>query len=174
MNRRTVLTLGVSLAAGLALAGCSAESTAATSGSAAAPASSAAATPAGTPGGIPELKVTGAFMPQPVGDLAAGFLVVTNKGGGADRLTSVTSDISDNISIHKTENQRMEEVTSFPVPAGGTLDLERGGNHIMFMGIKKQPKKGQTIDVELHFEKSGPVKVELPVKETNYNPATQQ
>ncbi|KIF75446.1 copper chaperone [Streptomyces sp. 150FB] len=169
MNRRAVLTLTVSLAAGLALAGCSAESSASTSDS-----GSAASAASTAPGGIPKLQVTGAFMPQPVGDLAAGFLVVTNKGGGADRLTSVTSDISDNISIHKTENQRMEEVTSFPVPAGGTLDLERGGNHIMFMSIKKQPKKGQTIDVELHFEKSGPVKVELPVKETNYNPATQQ
>jgi copper(I)-binding protein len=171
VNRRAVLALTVSLAAGLALAGCSAESSASTSTSDSGSAASAAST---APGGIPKLKVTGAFMPQPIGDLAAGFLIVTNKGGGADRLTSVTSDISDNISIHKTENQRMEEVTSFPVPAGGTLDLERGGNHIMFMSIKKQPKKGQTIDVELHFEKSGPVKVELPVKETNYNPATQQ
>lgn len=166
MKPRVPLALTVSIAAGLALAGCSSESTASTSG----PGSSAST----APGGPPKLKVTGAFMPQPVGDLAAGFLVVTNKGGGADRLTSVTSDISDNISIHKTENQRMEEVTSFPVPANGSLDLERGGNHIMFMSLKKQPQKGQTIHVELHFEKSGPVKVELPVKETNYNPATQQ
>jgi copper(I)-binding protein len=165
VNSRAALALALSLAAGLALAGCSSASTA--------PVASTAAAAPTAPTGIPKLKVTGAFMPQPVGDLAAGFLIVTNKGG-ADRLTSVTSDISDKISIHKTENQRMEEVTSFPVPAGGTLDLERGGSHIMFMSIKKQPRKGQTINVELHFEKSGAVKVELPVKETNYNPATQQ
>lgn len=157
MNRRALLPLALSLAAAAALAGCSSEPSAAAS----------------TSSGTPKLKVSGGYMPQPVGDLAAGFLVVTNSGGTADKLTSVTSDLSDKISIHKTENQRMEEVTSFPVPAGGTLDLERGGNHIMFMSLKKQPTKGQKIVVELHFEKAGPLKVELPVKETSYNPAQQ-
>ena len=158
MNRRASLTLAIGLtAAALALAGCSADSSADASGAKA----------------KPELKVTGAYMPQPpVTDLAAGFLIVTNKGG-ADKLTSVTSDISDHISIHKTDNDRMQEVTSFGIPADGTLDLERGGNHIMFMHLKRKPLQGQKINVELHFEKSGPVKVELPVKEPTYNPPKQ-
>ncbi|WP_442806396.1 copper chaperone PCu(A)C [Streptomyces sp. NBC_01317] len=119
----------------------------------------------------PELKVSGAYMPRPVSDLAAGFLVVTNSGGAADKLTSVTSALSDNITIHKTEDQKMMEVTSFDIPAGGTLDLARGGNHIMFAELKQQPKQGQEIGIELHFEKADPIKVELPVKETTYNPA---
>lgn len=110
-------------------------------------------------------------MPRPVGDLAAGFLVVTNSGGAADKLTSVTSDISDDITIHSTENQKMRKVKSFDIPAGGELNLARGGNHIMFMGLKQQPEQGQKVGIELHFEKSGPIKVELPVKEINYNPA---
>ncbi len=49
----------------------------------------------------------------------------------------------------------MREVTSFDVPAGGELDLERGGSHIMFMKLKRQPKQGQKVSVELHFEKAG-------------------
>lgn len=162
MKRRAPLTLAIGLTGALALAGCSADSSANSSADAG-KASDAK----------PQLTVTGAYMPQPpVTDLAAGFLIVTNKGG-ADKLTSVTSDISDNISIHKTVNDRMQEVTSFGIPADGTLNLERGGNHIMFMDLKRKPLRGQTVNVELHFEKSGPVKVELPVKEPTYNPPKQ-
>lgn len=147
MTRRTPLAVvaAVAIGAGLALAGCSADSE-------------------------PELKVSGAFMPQPVDDMAAGFLTVENNGDGGDRLTSVTSTISDDVTIHETKNQKMQEVKSFDIPAGGELDLERGGNHIMFMALKQQPKQGDTVSIELHFEKSDPIKVELPVRETTHNP----
>ncbi|MCT2541636.1 copper chaperone PCu(A)C [Streptomyces atratus] len=149
MNRRTALAGVVALTTGLALAGCSSSD------------------------GEPELKVTGAFMPQPVSDMAAGFLVVKNSGGASDRLTSVTSSISDNVTIHETKNQTMRMVTSFDVPAGGELDLERGGNHIMFMKLKQQPKQGDKVSVQLHFEKADPIKVDLPVMETTHNPKKQ-
>ncbi|WP_443076363.1 copper chaperone PCu(A)C [Streptomyces sp. NBC_01716] len=118
----------------------------------------------------PQLKVTGAFMPRPVSDMASGFLTVANSGGAADKLTSVTSDISDDVTIHETKDQKMRQVKSFGIPAGGELNLARGGNHLMFMGLKKKLEEGQRISVELHFEKTGPIKVDLPVKETTYNP----
>ncbi|MFD7864065.1 copper chaperone PCu(A)C [Streptomyces sp. NPDC057682] len=149
MTRRTVLAGVLALSTGLTLAGCSSTD------------------------GTPDLKVVGAFMPQPVSDMAAGFLVVRNSGGAADRLTSVTSPLSDEVTIHETKNQVMRMVTSFDVPAGGELDLERGGNHIMFAKLKEQPKQGDTVPVELHFEKAGPLKVDLPVKETTHNPKKQ-
>ncbi|MFF2701909.1 MULTISPECIES: copper chaperone PCu(A)C [Streptomyces] len=149
MNRRTVLAGALALTTGLALAGCS------------------------TGSDEPELKVVGAYLPQPVSDMAAGFLVVQNSGDVADRLTSVTSPLSDDVTIHETKNQQMREVESFEVPAGGELDLERGGNHIMFMDLKKQPKQGEKVSVELHFEKAGRITVDLPVKETTHNPKKQ-
>ncbi|GAA2957444.1 copper chaperone PCu(A)C [Kitasatospora cinereorecta] len=147
MNRRTVLAGALVLTTGLALTGCSSDSS-------------------------PELEVTGAFMPQPVGDMAAGFLVVKNSGG-TDRLTSVSSTLSDHVTIHETKNQAMRMVSSFEVPAGGELDLERGGNHIMFMDLKQRPKQGETVSVELHFEKADPITVDVPVKETTYDPKKQ-
>lgn len=148
MNRRTALAGVLALTTGLTLAGCSSDSK-------------------------PELKVVGAFMPQPVSDMAAAFLVVENSGGTADRLTSVTSPLSDDVTIHETKNQTMRKVTSFEVPAGGELDLERGGNHIMFMKLKQKPKQGEKVSMELHFEKADPIKVDLPVKETTHNPKKQ-
>lgn len=144
-RRRISLALAVAVSTGLALAGCSADDG-------------------------PKLSVSGAFMPQPVGDMAAGFLTVENSGGSADKLTSVTSDISDDVTIHETKDQKMREVTSFDIPADGTLDLERGGNHIMFMTLKQRPEKGDKVAVRLHFEKSDPITVEVPVKETTYHP----
>lgn len=119
----------------------------------------------------PELTVDGAFMPQPVSDMAAGFLTVHNSGSASDKLTSVTSTLSDDVTIHESKNQKMRQVKSFGIPADGQLNLERGGNHLMFMQLKERPKQGQKVAVELHFEKSDPIKVELPVKEPTYNPA---
>ncbi|MFD0371670.1 copper chaperone PCu(A)C [Streptomyces sp. NPDC059071] len=147
MNRRTTaLSAAVALAAALALTGCSSED------------------------GGPELKVSGAFMPQPVMDMAGGFLTITNSGDTADKLTSVTSGISDDVQIHETKNQKMQRVESFDIPANGELKLERGGSHIMFMGLKKRPRQGEKVAIELHFEKAGPIKVELPVEAPNHNP----
>ncbi|MYR12711.1 copper chaperone PCu(A)C [Streptomyces sp. SID724] len=149
MNRRRTALAGVlALTAGAALAGCSSD-------------------------GTPDLKVVGAYLPQPVSDMAAGFLVVQNSGDAGDRLTSVTSPFSDDVTIHETKNQKMREVSSFEVPANGELDLERGGNHIMFMKLKQKPKQGEKVSVELHFEKADPIKVDLPVKETTHNPKKQ-
>ncbi|MET9801868.1 copper chaperone PCu(A)C [Streptomyces sp. NPDC006368] len=122
----------------------------------------------------PRLEVSGAFIPQPVGDMAGGFLTVTNQGDAADTLTSVTSPLSDDVQIHETKNQKMRQVESFDIPANGELKLQRGGNHLMFMGIKRQPKQGDTVEIELHFEKSDPIKVRVPVESRTHNPATHQ
>ncbi|MEU5657817.1 copper chaperone PCu(A)C [Streptomyces sp. NPDC047737] len=148
MNRRTAVAGALALTTALALTGCSSDST-------------------------PRLEVSGAFMPQPVSDMAAGFLLVKNSGDATDRLTSVTSALSDHVSIHETVNRTMRMVSSFEVPAGGELDLERGGSHIMFTDLKKQPKQGETVSVELHFEKADPITVDIPVKETTYDPKKQ-
>jgi copper(I)-binding protein len=120
----------------------------------------------------PELKVTGAYMPAPsMGTMAAGFFTVTNSGG-ADTLTSVTSDLSDDVTLHSSKGGAMEEEKSFSVPADGTLDFASGGNHLMFEKLTHKPKQGEKVSVELHFAKSGTVKISMPVKSATYNPET--
>ncbi|MET9433595.1 copper chaperone PCu(A)C [Streptomyces sp. NPDC006551] len=149
MNRRTTtLFAAIALSAGLALTGCSTDSS----------------------GDQPRLKVSGAFMPQPVMDMAGGFLTIENDSDTADKLTSVTSSLSDDVQIHETKDQKMREVKSFDIPAKGELNLVRGGNHIMFMNIKQKPKQGEKVSIELHFEKSDPIKVDLPVEAATHNP----
>ncbi|MGW3914741.1 copper chaperone PCu(A)C [Streptomyces sp. NPDC005070] len=120
----------------------------------------------------PELEVTGAYMPAPSMDtMAAGFFTVTNSGG-ADTLTSVTSNLSDDVTMHATVDGAMEEKKSFAIPAEGTLDLASGGNHLMFAKLTHKPGQGEKVSVELHFAKSGTVRISMPVKPATYNPKT--
>ncbi|MEU0168736.1 copper chaperone PCu(A)C [Streptomyces iakyrus] len=127
----------------------------------------------GSGSGKAELSVGSAYMPQPVSDdMAAGFLTVTNKGGAADDLTSVTSDIAGKVTVHEAVDGAMQEVKSLKIPAGGRLELRSGGDHLMFEQLKRKPKEGQTVSVELHFAHSDPVKVEIPVKPATYTPKT--
>ncbi|MFF5701618.1 copper chaperone PCu(A)C [Streptomyces sp. NPDC012794] len=173
MNARTIRTIAaaLSLTAALAISGCSSSDP--DSGSAASAGTKASAdtkAPAGTEAGKPAMTVSGAFMPEPVNDKMAGaFMVIKNDSKTADKLVSVTSPLSDDLQIHETKDQKMQQVQSMEVPASGELRLQRGGNHIMFMGLKSQPKVGEKITIELRFEKADPVKVELDVKERTYN-----
>ncbi|MFF4008764.1 copper chaperone PCu(A)C [Streptomyces sp. NPDC001717] len=156
MNARTTRTLAaaLSLTAALAISGCSSD--AGGSGDSA--------------GGKPKMTVSGGYMPEPVNDKMAGaFMVIKNDSKTADKLTGVTSPLSDDLQIHESKDQKMQQVHSMDVPANGELELARGGNHVMFMGLKNTPKVGDKVTVELHFEKADPVKVELDVKERTYN-----
>ncbi|MFF1602674.1 copper chaperone PCu(A)C [Streptomyces mirabilis] len=125
-----------------------------------------------TNAGKPELKITGAYMPAPVMDtMAAGFFTVTNSGG-ADTLTSVTSNLAPDVTLHSTKGGAMEEQKSFAVPADGSLDFASGGNHLMFEKLTHKPLEGEKVSVTLHFAKAGTVKVSMPVKSATYNPKT--
>ncbi len=98
----------------------------------------------------------------------AAFFIIHNTGDEDDRLVAAESDISKRVELHTHiadgDVMRMVEVEEgFPVPAGGTHVLKRGGDHVMFMGLNAPMKQGDTIDVTLIFEKAGPIEVEIPV-----------
>ncbi|CAL9307566.1 copper chaperone PCu(A)C [Streptomyces olindensis] len=158
--RRRLAPAALVIAGALALAGCGGSD-------------SDSGGDSGSSGGKAELSVGSAYMPQPVSDeMAAGFLTVTNKGGTADELTSVTSDIAGQVTVHETTGGAMQEVESLKIPAHGRLVLKSGGDHLMFEQLKRKPKEGQTVSVELRFARSAPVEVEMPVKPATYTPKT--
>ncbi|MEU7422111.1 copper chaperone PCu(A)C [Streptomyces sp. NPDC040750] len=156
--RRAALT-AATLTAALALAGCAG----------AAPDSGSD----GSGSGKADLSVSSSYMPQPVSaDMAAGFLTIANKGGAKDELTSVTSDVAGEVTMHSTNGGAMTEENSFAIPAHGRLVFRSGGNHLMFEMLKRKPRQGQSVTVKLTFAKSGPLTVEMPVKSATYNPST--
>lgn len=141
------------VAAGIGLVACASDG----SGKSDRPAAAADAT-------APQVKVVDPYIPQPLkGGIAAGYLVLQNDGGTADRLLSVTTDISPSATLHQTVDNRMQQVDGIDIPAHGKGVLGRGGAHIMFEDTTRPLKKGDTVDVTLTFEKSAPITVRVPV-----------
>ncbi|MCH0562274.1 copper chaperone PCu(A)C [Streptomyces sp. MUM 136J] len=120
----------------------------------------------------PVLKVTGAYIRQPVtADMAAGYLTITNSGRMPDKLTGVTSDAAAMVTMHRTTAENgMEAVKAFTIPAGGRLTLRTGGNHLMLMDLRKKPVAGGTVTLQLRFAASDTITVKVPVEPPTYQP----
>ena len=105
---------------------------------------------------------------QPAG---GGYLKVTNAGKEADRLLSVSADVSKSVELHSMSMEgdvmRMRQVDGIDVPAGGSVELKPGGLHIMFIGLKGPLKAGDTFPATLKFAKAGEVKVTVQVNAAN-------
>ncbi len=107
------------------------------------------------------------FMPG--GMAGAAFMVIENHGEEADRLTGVASDLAERVELHSHRTgsdgvmQMLHVTEGFEIPAGGSHALERGGDHVMFMGLTERPADGATVTVTLSFEKAGEIAVEVPV-----------
>ncbi|GAA1992175.1 copper chaperone PCu(A)C [Kitasatospora viridis] len=125
-----------------------------------------------TPAGV-RLTVADPYIPMPAGDaMAAGYLTVRNTGSTADTLVRVSSPGAGSITMHRSTDTSMEEVDSMAVPAHGTLQLARGGAHLMIMGWQKQPAVGDQLELDLTFAKGGTIAVQVPVKPLTYRPGS--
>ncbi|KDN84298.1 copper chaperone PCu(A)C [Kitasatospora cheerisanensis] len=121
----------------------------------------------------PKLSVADPYIPLPAtpGGMGAGYLTVRNDGG-ADRLVKVTSPAAGSVTMHRSTEKSMEEVGELAVPAHGSLDLARGGTHLMIMEWAKQPALGDELELDLEFAKAGTVVVKVPVKPLTYRPGS--
>lgn len=101
--------------------------------------------------------------------VAGGYFTIINNGSTPDRLLSISSDVSDKAELHemsvKDGVMTMRPVTdSLEIPAGGKVALAPGGYHLMFIGLKRQPKQGEKFSATLTFEKAGTVTVDFAVE----------
>ena len=75
------------------------------------------------------------------------------------------------VQLHETEGDgsggmsMQEKKGGFTIPAGQTLDLEPGGDHIMIMGLKKAIKPGEQISLDLVTADGDTVEVTAVAKE---------
>lgn len=99
---------------------------------------------------------------------AAGYLTIANQGQDADRLIGVEIPSVKHSELHTTTHgadgvARMGHVDAIEIPSGETVALERGGMHIMLMGLTDPLTEGQMIPATLIFERAGRVEVEFSV-----------
>ncbi|MER8183419.1 copper chaperone PCu(A)C [Kitasatospora sp. NPDC094015] len=111
-------------------------------------------------------------LPAVAGGMGAGYLTVRNEGGDADQLVSVSSPAATSITLHRSAETTMQELSSLPVPAHGSLELARGGNHLMIMGWQQPPAVGDELELDLTFARSGTISVKVPVKPLTYRPGS--
>ncbi|RUU08294.1 copper chaperone PCu(A)C, partial [Mesorhizobium sp. M6A.T.Ca.TU.002.02.2.1] len=105
----------------------------------------------------------------PGAKVAGGYFTVTNTGSSPDRLLSISSEISAKAELHEMGVSdgvmTMRPVTGgLEIPAGGKVALAPGGYHLMFVGLKRQPKQGEAFPATLTFEKAGAVTVDFAVE----------
>ncbi len=96
------------------------------------------------------------------------FLKVMNDGA-ADRLIGASTPAANMAMLHTHEEDangvmKMIHVEDgFEVPADGALLLERGGNHVMLIGLTGSLQQGDTVPLTLIFEQAGEVSIDVPV-----------
>lgn len=117
-----------------------------------------------------DLSITKAWVRATIGEanITAGYFTIENAAGSGDTLLSVATSVAAKSEVHTTSMgeggvMQMRPVASLAVPAGETVALKAGGDHLMLMGVAKPLKDGDTVVFELEFETAGTVLVEAPV-----------
>ncbi|WP_212525097.1 copper chaperone PCu(A)C [Actibacterium sp. MT2.3-13A] len=99
----------------------------------------------------------------------AAFMVIRNMTDQDDRLIAATSDVAQRVELHTHVSdangvmKMMEIEEGFAIPAGGAHALQRGGDHVMFMGLNRPLAQGDVVTLTLSFEQAGDITVEVPV-----------
>lgn len=118
-----------------------------------------------------DIKVMDAYARSTNPKVAAAFMGIHNLAEEGDRLISAHSDVAKRVELHTHRKvgdvMKMVHVEEgFEVPASGQAMLERGGKHVMFMGLIEPLKQGDEIEVTLTFENAGDVVLFVPVDNT--------
>jgi copper(I)-binding protein len=89
------------------------------------------------------------------------FRGIQNKGEQPDRLTGATSPQAQRVAMHLMSTQgsimQMREVSVVDLPPNSTTLFRhnKGGYHLMLVGLKQALKDGDRFDITLTFERAG-------------------
>ncbi len=96
------------------------------------------------------LTVTDAWIKAIDSGMTATFGEVTNSSDHEITVVSAASPAAPMVELHEVVGDVMRPVDGgFVIPAGGTLTLEPGGFHIMFMGVQSPIAAGDEVKVTL-------------------------
>jgi copper(I)-binding protein len=162
---RRATALGVAGLLALAVTACGEEATAGPSGTT----SSTDTHAQGSQGG--DLRLADGWVKATSAKMTGAFGVLTNTTGAPVHVVSATTSAAARVELHETRKDSggamvmQEAADGFTVPAGGTLRLEPGGNHLMLMGVSRPLAHGTTTAVTLAAEDGRSWTVELAVRD---------
>jgi hypothetical protein len=120
------------------------------------------------------------------------YATITNAGSTADALVGASSPAARTVEVHETvvigspmpsasgemgtastmpsasggTMMGMRPVARVEIAPGGSLQLKPGSYHVMLIGLVKDLKAGDTIDVTFMFEKAGPITFKAQIRES--------
>ncbi|CAM3361849.1 copper chaperone PCu(A)C [Nocardioides dubius] len=163
--KKQILTAALVLGLATTLAGCGDdESTDAGNGS---PSSSATTTSTDEAG---SLRVTDPWVKAADSGMTAAFGVLTNTGDEPVVVTAASTTVNAMTELHETiQNDdgsmaMQPKEGGFTVPAGGTLELAPGGNHIMLMELTQKLEPGTDVEITLTLGDGSTAVVQATVK----------
>lgn len=123
----------------------------------------------GQGGGSPDIAVSDAWARETHGGSTAAYLTIANSGASGDRLLSVSVAAPAHASLHSTTTEngiaRMRPLADgLELPAGKTVVLRPGGDHVMVMGLQGPLEAGGALPLTLRFEHSGERQVAAEVR----------
>lgn len=107
--------------------------------------------------------------PTPGGvNVSAGYLIIVNGAGEADRLVAASSARAGRVEVHEMlmtgDVMQMRPAAAVDIAPGAEVALAPGGMHLMFYEIATPFTEGEEVPVTLTFERAGAVDVSLPVR----------
>ena len=98
--------------------------------------------------------------------VGGGYVTLTSPVN--DRLISASSPVAGHVEVHEMrmdgDVMRMRELPDgLSLPAGKPVALMPGGFHIMLMDLKQPLVAGQSVPVQLRFQKAPPLDLQLQV-----------
>ncbi len=112
--------------------------------------------------GAGSVRVTAAYASPGTGGAGAAYLSVTNTGGD-DAIVGITSPDAAAAELHVTSGTTMREATELALPAGATVQLAPGGDHVMLSGLTRELAEGDTITLVVHFREAPATTVQAAV-----------
>ena len=118
-----------------------------------------------------DIEIEGAYARASIPNVpnSAAFFVIKNNSDKDIAITSANSDIAEKNELHThiKENKMMKmiKIEKLVVPAKSSLELKSGGDHVMLMGLKKELKVGDEINLELSFSDGDKKSIKVPVKD---------
>jgi len=108
----------------------------------------------------PVLSYTDAFIMEPIGarDMTMGGVTVSVEGGDVTLMSASSTSIG-TIELHTMAmvdgKMKMRQVDGFDLADGDSLELKRGGDHMMMFDVGTDVTGGETVDITLNFDADG-------------------
>ena len=115
-----------------------------------------------------DVEIEGAYARASIPNVpnSAAFFVIKNNSDKDIAITGANSDIAKKNELHThIKENKMMKIEKLVVPAKSSLELKSGGDHVMLIGLKKELKAGDEINLELSFSDGDKKSIKVPVKD---------